>query len=140
MSFHGISTIRLHADDHTAIVAWYSEVFEQTPYFERPGYAEFRVGQYEVEVGIMDSGYLSTLGNLKAPAAGAGSVIYWHVDDMDFEIARLVKMGGTVLEERREFGPGFVAATLSDPFGNVIGVMENKHFRELAELHGGAKH
>ena len=140
MGFHGISTIRIHGEDHSSIVDWYSSVFDQKPYFERPGYAEFRVGLYQVEVGIMDSAYLPTLGEMQAPSPCAGSVIYWHVDDLEAETTRLVKMGASVLEERREFGPGFVAATLCDPFGNALGIMENKHFSEIAEQHDEAHH
>ena len=131
MSFHGISTIRIHATDHLAAVAWYTEAFGTEPYFERPGYTEFRIGDYETEVGVMDSSFLSTLGTLDTPTPSSGTVIYWAVDDLAAEVCRLKELGATIAEEAREFGPGFVAAAMTDPFGNVLGVMENRHYLEV---------
>jgi len=40
----GIGTISLWSTDHQAAVDWYSELLGTKPYFERPGYAEFRIG------------------------------------------------------------------------------------------------
>lgn len=131
MSFRGISTIRLHATDHSVAVAWYTKAFGTEPYFERPGYTEFRIGDYETEVGVMDSAFLSTLGTLNAPTPASGTVIYWAVDDLAAEVSRLQELGATIAEEAREFGPGFVAAAMTDPFGNVLGVMENRHYHDV---------
>ncbi|WP_199853225.1 hypothetical protein [Plantactinospora sp. BC1] len=30
-----------------------------------------------------------------------------------------------------ERGPGFVTASVVDPFGNILGVMENQHYLEV---------
>lgn len=42
----GITTVSFWADDLAAATAWYTELLGIAPYFERPGYAEFRIGDY----------------------------------------------------------------------------------------------
>ena len=41
-------------------------------------------------------------------------------------------MRATVYEEPVERGPGFVTASVVDPFGNILGVMHNHRRRRLA--------
>ncbi len=43
-ALRGIATISLWAADHNAAVKWYGELLGTKAYFERPGYAEFRIG------------------------------------------------------------------------------------------------
>lgn len=78
----------------------------------------------------MDARFVPQLGG-KAAAAASGAVVYWHVDDLNAAFERLLALGATVLEPIREFGPGFVAAAVTDPFGNVLGVMRNAHYLEM---------
>ena len=61
----------------------------------------------------------------------AGTVIYWHVDDVSAAIDRLVALGAMALEAPRDFGEGFIGATVVDPFGNILGVMYNPHYLEI---------
>ena len=37
-------------------------------------------------------------------------------------------MGAQPLEPITERGPGFVTASVVDPFGNVLGIMYNRHY------------
>ena len=53
----GFATVSYYAADLEAAAAWYSEVLGIEPYFRRPGYIEFRVGDYEHELGIIDAQY-----------------------------------------------------------------------------------
>ena len=69
-------------------------------------------------------------GEPAAPAPG-GQIVYWAVDDVHAELARLVGLGATVHEPVREFGEGFVGAAALDPFGNIIGIMQNAHYMEV---------
>ena len=46
-------------------------------------------------------------------------------------VDRLVSMGATVHEKPVERGPGFVTASVVDPFGNILGVMYNRHYLEV---------
>jgi predicted enzyme related to lactoylglutathione lyase len=128
----GLSTVSFFADDVLAAQAWYAELLGIEPYFVRqvdgtPAYVEFRIGDYQHELGIIDSRFAPPG---RTPEA-AGAVLYWHVDDVRACYGRLLAMGATVCEEPVERGPGFVTASVTDPFGNILGVMYNKHYLEV---------
>ena len=129
----GIATISLWAADHQAAVEWYSKVFQIEPYFSRPGYAEFRIGDYGTEVGIIDSKYAP---HITFPNGPSGVVVYWHVDDLQKMFEHVVSMGAKQLEAPQDRGHGFVTATAVDPFGNILGITYNPHYLEV--LAGGA--
>jgi hypothetical protein len=46
-------------------------------------------------------------------------------------MARLLELGATQLEAPRDFGHAFIGASVIDPFGNVLGVMQNPHYLEV---------
>jgi predicted enzyme related to lactoylglutathione lyase len=119
----GMATVSYFADDHAAAQAWYTEFLGIEPYFQRPGYAEFRIGDYQHELGLIDRKYVP------ANMGGAsGEIVYWHVDDLEATVARLHELGAKENEPITERGPGFVTASVVDPFGNVLGVMTNVHY------------
>ncbi len=134
MSLRGFATMNIWADDVPAAVAWYTEFLGVEAYFMRPGpdgrpaYVEFRIGDYQAELGIIDRSY--------APPAAAtgpgGAIMHWHVDDLDATVARLLAMGATEYDPIRPRGDtGFVTASVVDPFGNVLGVMSNPHYLDI---------
>jgi len=128
----GLSTVSFFADDVMAAQAWYAQLLGIEPYFVRPvqgtpAYAEFRIGDYQHELGIIDSRFTPR----GRPDKAAGAVIYWHVDDVHGAYDRLISMGATAYEEPVERGPGFVTASVIDPFGNILGVMYNQHYLEV---------
>ena len=135
----GLTTITYFADDVAAAGRWYADLLDVEPYFVRPeqgdpAYLEFRIGDYRHELGILDRRYAPRSG---AGAAGAGVVAYWAVDDVAAALQRLLGAGATVHQEAIERGPGFVTASVVDPFGNVLGVMLNQHYLDvLAERAG----
>jgi predicted enzyme related to lactoylglutathione lyase len=65
-----------------------------------------------------------------------GVITYWHVDEVAAELERLVSLGAKQLEGVTERGPGFVTASVVDPFGNVLGVMYNRHYLEILSRDG----
>ncbi|MEX5720143.1 VOC family protein [Geodermatophilus maliterrae] len=124
----GLATVTLTATDVSAAARWYADLLEVEPYFARPvegppAYVEFRVGDDEDELGVMDARYA-------AWAAGqpTGAVVHWHVDDLPAAIERLTARGATVLQPLTERGEGFATAVVADPFGNLLGVMRNPHW------------
>lgn len=119
----GMATVSYYADDHEAAKAWYTEFLGIEPYFQRPGYAEFRIGDYQHELGIIDRKYAPT-----AQSEPGGTIVFWHVDDLEATVARLLELGAKEFEPITERGPGFVTASVVDPFGNVLGVMTNVHY------------
>jgi catechol 2,3-dioxygenase-like lactoylglutathione lyase family enzyme len=46
-----VSTVSFFAADHAAARKWYTQFLGAEPYFERPGYVEFRLGDYQHELG-----------------------------------------------------------------------------------------
>ena len=75
----GLSNVSFFAADHAAARKWYSQFLGEEPYFERPGYVEFRLGDYQHELGIIDSKYVP---GIESKNGRAGVVVYWHVDDV----------------------------------------------------------
>ncbi|MFE2360432.1 VOC family protein [Streptomyces virginiae] len=126
----GFATINFWADDLEAAKAWYTEVLGIAPYFERPGYAEFRIGDYQYEIGIVDRRYAPP-GAAKEPG---GAVAYWAVDDLQAAHRRLLALGAEEYQPVTAHGDGgFVTAAVTDPFGNVLGIMRNPHYVEVLE-------
>lgn len=130
----GIATVSFFADDVEAAKHWYRDVLGIEAYFARPeppapsAYIEFRVGEDEVELGIIDRSYAPMMASMDGPA---GAIVYWQVDDLSATLDRLTAMGATMLEPKTERGHGFVTASFVDPFGNVLGVMQNPHYAAL---------
>lgn len=61
----GLTTVSFWADDLVAARQWYAELLGVQPYFERPdsehpAYIEFRLGDYQHELGIIDSRYAAS--------------------------------------------------------------------------------
>lgn len=127
-TLRGIATISLFAADHEAAKKWYSELLGIAPYFELPGYAEFRIGDYEHELGLIDSSYAPKGATIGGPG---GAIVYWHVEDVAGTLAKLLSMGATELEGITERGHDFVTASVVDPFGNILGVMFNPHYLDI---------
>jgi predicted enzyme related to lactoylglutathione lyase len=130
----GFATVSFFADDLPAARDWYTELLGIEPYFQRPdaenpAYIEYRFGDYQDELGIIDRSYAPY-----GPAQGpAGAVMFMHVDDVDAALERLRALGATVLEPRVDREAGFVTASVVDPFGNIIGVQYNPHYLEILE-------
>ncbi|MBT2481706.1 VOC family protein [Streptomyces sp. ISL-94] len=127
----GLATISFWADDLAAAKRWYTGLFGFAPYFERPGYIEFRIGDYQHELGIIDAAYAPPGA---ATGAAAGAVAYWHVDDVAAARQRLLDLGAKEYQPVTSWGDaGFVTASVTDPFGNVLGIMHNPHYLEIVE-------
>src|ERR687896_264161 len=127
----GLTTVTYWADDLAAARAWYVELLGVEPYFERPldgppAYLEFRVGDYQHELGLLDRAYAPP----GSPTDPGGAVVYWHVDDVAAALERLVSLGAREHEPIVQREAGFVTASVVDPFGNVLGLMYNPHYLE----------
>ena len=123
----GLTTVSFWAADLAAAKEWYAELLDIDPYFERPRYAEFRLGDYQHELGLIDGRYAPD-GSATGPA---GAVVYWHVDDVTATLEKLLSMGAKEYEAPTERGEGFITASVVDPFGNILGVMYNAHYLEV---------
>ena len=92
-----------------------------------PAYVEFRIGDYQAELGIIDRRWAPP----GASAEPGGVLMNWHVDDIEATMARLLAMGAKEYQPITPRGEGFVNAAVIDPFGNVLGIMYNPHYLEI---------
>lgn len=134
----GMSTMTYYADDLEEARAWYTEFLGVEAYFERRtpdgelGYVEFRIGDFQAELGLVQRRFEVT------PSSGpAGAILFWAVDDLDATLARLRELGAKTHDEPRVRGEGFVTASVVDPFGNILGVMTNVHYMSIVEENRG---
>jgi predicted enzyme related to lactoylglutathione lyase len=134
VALRGLSTVTLWADDLAGAIEWYARVLGTAPYFvrpeppEQPMYVEFRIGDHEDELGILDRRFAPA----QASAGVGGVVAYWHVDDAGAAYQHLLDAGAASYEPPVTREAGFVTASVLDPFGNVLGVMYNPHWVENA--------
>ena len=138
MTLRGFATLNIWADDVPAAAAWYEELVGVAPYFRRPGpdgrpaYVEFRIGDHQAELGIIDRRYAPP-----GASTGPGGVLMnWHVDDLEGTVARLLALGAEEYQPITPRGEGFVTAAVVDPFGNVLGVMYNPHYLQILAERG----
>jgi predicted enzyme related to lactoylglutathione lyase len=115
----GLRTVKYVVTDLPRAKAWYAEAFGVEPYFDEPFYVGFDIGGFEL-------GLDPDVSNQR-PGPG-GSLAYWGVPDAVAALARLEAMGARVHEPVQDVGGGIKVASVLDPFGNPVGIIENPHF------------
>ncbi|MEU8517697.1 glyoxalase [Kitasatospora sp. NPDC048722] len=95
--------------------AWWTSVLGIEPYFDEPFYVGFDVGGYEL-----------ALDPHASPCDGP--VTYWGVPNVDDALDKLLAAGATVREAVQDVGGSIRAASVVEPSGSVIGLIENPHF------------
>jgi predicted enzyme related to lactoylglutathione lyase len=60
-----------------------------------------------------------------------GPTTYWGTSDIVMTQANLLSRGARAQTDIKDVGDGVKVASLIDPFGNVIGIIENPHFKVL---------
>jgi predicted enzyme related to lactoylglutathione lyase len=122
--FQGLRTVIYHVDDLQQAKQWYASILGITPYFDEPFYVGFNVGGYELGLDP----------NMQDVSRGNNVVAYWGVKDAGAAYQRAQELGATKHSEPQDVGGGIIVATVTDPFGNVFGIIENPHFK----IDGGA--
>ncbi|HWL00444.1 MAG TPA: hypothetical protein VNQ55_10870, partial [Parapedobacter sp.] len=56
-------------------------------------------------------------------------VAFWGVVDIGESYEHFTSIGATPYEEPREVGGGITVAKVMDPWGNLIGLIYNPHFK-----------
>ena len=115
----GLATVIYHVPDLDKAKAWYAKAFEQQPYFDQPFYVGFNIGGYELGLNPDET---------VAKAGRGGSVAYWRVGKIEEAVQHFSSSGANVVEPANDVGDGIKVATVADPFGNLIGLIENPHF------------
>jgi predicted enzyme related to lactoylglutathione lyase len=120
-AFLGLRTAKYSARDLAAAKEWYRRVLGFDPYFDEPFYVGFNVGGYELGIVPDDAAAVDR--------AEGGGLAYWGVDDADAAHARLLGLGATAHEAIADVGGGIRIGAVRDPFGNILGIIENPSFQ-----------
>lgn len=118
--FLGLRTVIYVNDELQAARDWYADILGFAPYFDEPFYVGFNVGGFEL--GLMPSDEVNQQG-------GGGVLAYWGVENAEAAFERLESKGARVREPVTEVGGGIKVATFFDPFGNILGIIENPNFK-----------
>ena len=113
----GLRTAAYPAPDLAKAKAWYEMVFQRKPYFDEPFYVGFEIGGFEL--GLVPDAVPGTSG----PRA------LWGVDDIQEEVRRLQAAGVNLATPIQDVGGGIKVAEIADPFGNLVGLIENPNFK-----------
>lgn len=119
--FLGLRTVKYEVQDMAKAKEWYTKALGFPPYFDEPAYyVGYNVGGYDL--GLVPAPKAETK---RAPAG----VAYWGVEDARAAYKRLLDLGATPVEEVQDVGGGMLAGEVRDPFGNVLGIIYNPHFK-----------
>jgi predicted enzyme related to lactoylglutathione lyase len=116
--FLGLRTAIYCVNDIEKAKEWYASALDIQPYFDEPFYVGFNIGGYELGLQPDEEGSSQR-------AAGA----YWGVANAETALERLLDLGATKNEGVQDVGGGIRVATVKDPFGNVLGIIENPNFK-----------
>ncbi len=120
-AFLGLRTAKYSARDLAAAKEWSRRVLGFDPSFDEPFYVGFNVGGYELGIVPDDAAGVDR--------AEGGGLAYWGVDDADAAHARLLGLGATAHEAVADVGGGIRIGAVRDPFGNILGIIENPSFQ-----------
>src|SRR5437016_6047739 len=60
------------------------------------------------------------------PQGMTSPVAYWHVPDIEAKLAEVTAAGATVKEPAHDVGGGRLVASVTDPDGNVLGLIQDR--------------
>jgi predicted enzyme related to lactoylglutathione lyase len=118
--FQGLRTAAYQVKELDKAKAWYSSVLDLRPYFDQPFYVGFNVGGFEL--GLVPADHAE-------PQRAPAGIAYWGVADAPAAYQRLVELGATGFEPIQDVGEGILIGAVRDPFGNVLGVIQNPNFK-----------
>jgi predicted enzyme related to lactoylglutathione lyase len=111
----GIRTVLHPVSDLTKAKAVYAALLGTPPATDSPYYVGFEAeGQH---IGLVPNG---------GPQGMTSPVAYWHVGDIEAKLAEVTAAGATVKEAAHEVGGGRLVATVIDPDGNVLGLIQDR--------------
>jgi lactoylglutathione lyase len=118
--FLGLRTSIYRVSDIEKAKEWYSELLGFAPYFDEPFYVGFNVGGFELGLHPEEQA-------IKTKSEGVNT--YWGVENVSETFQRLLELGATEFEKPTEVGGGIITALVKDPWGNLLGIIYNPHFK-----------
>ena len=114
-STEGIKTVLHPVSDLEKGKAMYTALLGIQPQTDGPYYVGFDVaGQ---QIGLVPGG---------GPQGMTSPVAYWHVSDIEAKLAEVTAAGADVKEPAHDVGAGRLVATVTDPDGNVLGLLQDR--------------
>src|ERR1700742_990459 len=111
----GIKTVLHPVPDLAAAKPVYAALLGVEPQSAAPYYVGFEAaGQ---QIGLVPGG---------AEQGMTSPVAYWHVSDIEAKLAEVTAAGATVKDAPRDVGGGRLVATVTDPDGNVLGLLQDR--------------
>ena len=118
-SVQGIKTVLHPVSDVEKAKAVYTALLGVAPQADSSYYVGYDVaGQH---IGLLPGG---------GPQGLTSPVAYWHVDDIEAKLADVTAAGATIKDPVSEVGGGRVVASVIDPDGNILGLIQDKAVSE----------
>jgi predicted enzyme related to lactoylglutathione lyase len=114
-STQGAKTLLHPVKDLETAKAVYTALLGISPQTDDPYYVGFEAeGQH---IGLVPGGGAQ---GMTSPVA------YWHVSDIEAKLAEVTAAGATVKEPAHDVGGGRLVAAITDPDGNVLGLLQDR--------------
>jgi predicted enzyme related to lactoylglutathione lyase len=114
LSAQGIKTVLHPVSDLAKAKPVYTALLGVQPQADAEYYVGFEVGGQHI--GLVPGG---------GPQAMTSPVAYWEVSDIETKLAEVTAAGATVKEPAHDVGGGRLVATVTDPDGNVLGLLQD---------------
>lgn len=114
-STQGIKTVLHPVSDLAKAKETYIALLGVQPTTDTPYYVGFEAeGQ---QIGLVPGG---------GPQGLTTPVAYWHVPDIEAKLAEVTAAGATLHQATHDVGGGRLVATVTDPDGNVLGLLQDR--------------
>jgi predicted enzyme related to lactoylglutathione lyase len=111
----GIKTVLHPVSDLATAKVVYAALLGVPPQTDSAYYVGFEAaGQ---QIGLVPS---------SGPQGMTSPVAYWHVPDIEAKLAEVTAAGATLKEPAHDVGGGRLVATVTDPDGNVLGLLQDR--------------
>ena len=112
----GVKTILHPVSDLEAAKPVYAALLGMQPMADSSYYVGFEAeGQ---QIGLVPGG--AGVQGMTSPVA------FWHVTDIEAKLADVIAAGATLKEAAHDVGGGRLVATVIDPDGNVLGLLQDR--------------
>ena len=117
----GLRTVIYKVGDIAKAKEWYSKAFQATPNFDQPFYVGFTIAGYELGLQPEDKPTVSKPESV---------VTFWGVENIELEYKRFLGLGAVENQPPMSVGGNIIAASVKDPWGNIIGLIYNPDFKK----------
>jgi predicted enzyme related to lactoylglutathione lyase len=111
----GIKTVLHPVSDLEKAKEVYTALLGVAPTADAPYYVGYDTGGQHI--GLVPNG---------GPQGMTSPVAYWHVADIEAKLAEVTAAGATLKDPVRDVGGGRLVASVTDPDGNVLGLLQDR--------------